>query len=329
MDQDIHSDESLVFEFETAVAAGKYVFRVQQVGEKGESDTGRYSVLPAYSSMAYDTTYLEYGSLGEFGLVFQFQKTEGVSNYLLLLNDDVVLETLEVETIVERSGDIAIEFNDREFAILTPLVPDEQVLYRLSITSSPTWSNKNGDSDVRADVYKWLGDYDSTYLSTPVLTMDLTNRQDGADLTFIFGTALRYGYQYLIVINATNYGKIGFWEGEMVAGAEEKGWKIFCDCDEADSYPSMKAQFATVGDLGPEPTVVPTEETASAEATATPEVTKETEETAAQATEAQPTEAQTEETEKPGTKSGCGSIVISGFAVLALMCGAVISKKRK
>ena len=217
------------------------------------------------------------------------------------------------------TGD-AIDITGKELGIKTMLIPENCVLKYLIINSCSTWENTNNDSDACAEAYIWKGDYDSTYAGKPVASAELYAHSDNADCYFNFGNSLRYGYEYLIVITATNAGRIGYWPSGKIP--EDSGWEVYLDGEYDDvSVPSITYVLEEVGEL-PDFTAVPTDEaTATPEITETPETPEATEEAEVTADVNTP-EAQAED------KSGCGSI-ITGCTSLVLFAGAVAVLLRK
>ena len=319
--------------------AGQYLFKVSQVTGMGDWDSlpAHYSVLPV-SELKYSDNYMLFGEKGKFGFFMDFETTDGVKDYFLVLDGQSADMKIKPEkVIIAREGDTPHEIV--EYGILTPEIPDGQVLYSIALSDSPTWNNANGDSDATFIVYKWKGDYDATVEGKPVTVVELTNHADNSNLTARFDTALRYGYRYLIVVEQSNSGKIGYWQG---VENRPDGWEFFELGSEVEYNPALKAAYAEVGDLGPEPTEEPTKEP-----TATPEVTE------------APTKAPTEEpvvtdapkptdkaedntaapaTEDSGTKEKTGGnnalpIIITAICAAVVIASVVViilvSKKKK
>ena len=236
----------------------------------------------------------------------------------------VVTEELEEFVVNKSLGSNAIQINNNELAIKTIEIPENYVMREFTLTSCPTWSNTNGDSDVMAEVYIWKGDYDSTYVGKPVATVEVLDHIDNSPCKFKFNNELRYGHEYLIVITTINDGAFGYWEGESDL---PEGWVVYMDGEESESVPPMSYALAEVGDLGPEPTEEPTEEpTDTPEITEAPEATATAEVTAAPADET--AEATAGTSDDDGGKSGCGSF-IGGSSLIIVALAAFVAIKRK
>ena len=242
------------FTFDSAQPAGQYIFRITQLSGKDE-DEGRvpYSVLPI-SEMKYSDNKIEFDSRGPFAFFIDCEITEGVDDYFLKLEgkaDDIDVQP--ERDIYKREG--AVPHPIFEFGIVTPVVPDGQVLYSVALTEAPTWTNKNGDSDIAYEVYKWTGDYEDSFGGKVIASGEILDHADNSNLTIKFGTALRYGYSYLIVITRSNAGAIGYYQGNYTSD----DWLFYEYGIQLEFCPAMKAAYALVGDLGPEATEEPTE----------------------------------------------------------------------
>jgi len=314
----------LVLSFDSAVPAGQYLFLVKPLSPRGSTEVGHYVVL-GNSINIYTNLYLEYSNVGEFALDFYFEKTEGSTYLKLLEGADQKYAVDPAFVVAPRNGDNPQRIEDEiEFAILTPEIPDGKVLAKFIIANAPTWSNTNGDSDLVYEVYKWKGDYDTTYLSKPIYQGEILNHKDNSDMTLTFGTACRYGNRYLIVLIKSNDGTIGFWGGSEA----KEGWEFFMGGEEAAVTISSKAAYGTVGDLGPEPTEEPTA-TPTEKPTDTPEPTEAPATDVPAATDAPKATEEAAATDAPSEKkSGCGGI-ISGFAVVAILGTVVVLRKKE
>lgn len=333
-DQDIKEPE---FTFESPLPKGQYLLKITQLtAGDASSFPSHYAVLPQ-TDLLYGDGRLLFENVS-FCFWGNFVKTDGVTEYFLNLEgNDTQIDIQPAKTLIKRSGDVPHEII--EYGILTPVIPDGQVLYSICLLNSPTWNNTNGDSDVEVAVYKWKGDYDSTFEGRELFTTELLDHADNSNLVVEFGTTMRYGSRYLIVLTQSNSGKIGYWQGED--GAPD-GWEFYEGGEEVDYTPAMKIAYGLVGDLGPEPTEEPTKEPTEKPATPAPteapEPTDEPAVTDKPATEApKPTDVpatQAPATEKPAEKSGnsivpiiiiivCAVVVISSVTVI------ILSKKKK
>lgn len=318
--------------------AGKYVIRASQTGTRGTNEQfGRYVVIPSMKS-GYPETHIKFEGI-PFGVMLDFVKTEGVTEYLLPLDEisgDFTLDKEEVVSVRDCDSPYSINENHGgEYAILTPVIPEGKVLYTLKITCAPTWENKDGDSNVDVFVYKWKGDYDSSVEGTCLFETRKEGHRDNADLVIEFDAkTLRYGNdnQYLIVIQAYE-GKIGYWGVQQTM---PEGWSFFGNAgEELEVAAPLKVTYASVGDLGPEPTEAPTEVPTEAPTAAPTEEPAATDE---------PTEAPTEEskateapkaTEKAANKDSKKNsnvlpiIILAVCAVVIIACLAVVFAKKK
>ena len=317
--------------------AGQYLFRVSQVSGREEGEDGPYIVL-AISAMRYGDNRLEFGAKGPFAFYFDCEKTEGVNDYFKLLEGkENEIDIQPEKTVIAREGGAHEIF---EYGIVTPVVPDGQVLYTLTLTAAPTWTNTNGDSDVTYEVYKWTGDYDESIEGRLIDSGEILDHADNSNLTLKFGTNLRYGYSYLVLILRSNDGKIGYWEGSP---EWPEGWMFFEGGSELDISPALRVSYAISGDLGPEPTDPPTKEPTEVpvtnpptEAPATKEPTDAPAATEVPATDAPVATDAPEITEKSSSTESkkspvlpiilgiCGAIVVASVIVII-----VVSKSKK
>ena len=262
------------FTFDAPKSAGQYLFRITQLTAKDTDveNSFPYSVLPI-GELKYSENKIEFDSRGPFIFFIECEKAEGVSDYFL--NLDGKGEEIDIQpekTIFKREG--AVPHPIFEFGIVTPAVPDGQVLYSVSLTEAPTWANPNPDSDVTYEVYKWTGDYEESIDGKEIDSGEILDHKDNSNLTLKFGTKLRYGNAYLIVITRSNSGAIGYYQGGYEPSDE---WLFYEYGLQLDYCPAMKAAYAIVGDLGPEPTeepsAAPTGEPATDAPTDAPAVT--------------------------------------------------------
>ena len=243
------------FTFESPLPAGQYLFRITQISDMDDEDHKPYIVLPI-SDLKYSETKIDFDSRGPFAFYIDCEKTDGVEDYFLALEGKSVDMDIQPErSVIPRKANGGA-FPFFEFGIVTPVVPDGQVLYSLALIGAPTWVNKNGDSDVAYEVFKWTGDYEESIDGKVLASGEIFDHADNSDLTIKFGTAMRYGSQYLIVLTRSNNGAIGYYEGEP---DYPEGWEFYEVGMPVDSIPAIKVAYANVGDLGPEPTDAPTE----------------------------------------------------------------------
>ena len=255
------------FVFDTAKSAGQYLFRITQLTPKDIDDETSfpYSVLPI-GELIYSENKIEFDSRGPFIFFIECEKTEGVSDYFLNLEGKGSEIDIQPEkTIFKREG--AVPHPIFEFGIVTPVVPEGQALYSISLTEAPTWANPNPDSDVTYEVFKWTGDYEESIAGKAIDSGELLDHKDNSNLTLKFGSKLRYGNAYLIVITRSNSGAIGYYQGGYEPSDE---WLFYEYGLQLDYCPAMKASYALVGDLGPEPTDEPTAAPTDAPATDAP-----------------------------------------------------------
>ena len=88
--KEVHFDGDVVnyiLELDKPLAAGQYVFKISQLSSKGSNpEAGHYVVLPD-CPMVYMNRHLVFGGTvaTEFAFALQFEKTEGVTDYILPL----------------------------------------------------------------------------------------------------------------------------------------------------------------------------------------------------------------------------------------------------
>ena len=338
-DRNLDGDHPVELQISEPLPAGTYLFNITQLSGRGEWTEGvaHYSVLPL-CDLKYSEAYLTYGARGKFAFYVDFEKKDGVEDYFLKLSGDgPELDIQREKTLIARNGDTPHEI--MEYAIVTPVIPDGQVLYSVTLSNAPTWSNTNGDSDVEVTVYKWKNDYDDSVEGTVVFETEILDHTDNSNLTVKFNAALRYGNRYLIVFTRSNDGRIGYWQG---VDTRPDGWEFYDQGSEVEFNPSMKVTYALCGDLGPEPTEAPTaeptEKPTAEPATEAPVVTEAPKPTDAPKTTdkpAEPTQAPAgDDTDNKEQKkdnkvlpvvllAACGLIIVG--SVLAI----VLSKKKK
>lgn len=242
------------FTFEQPLPAGQYVFRITQLSGVDEEGNKPYTVLPM-GDQKFAETKIEFDTRGAFVFYVDFENTDGVTDYFVnLAGKDSDVDVQPEKTVIPRKANGAA-YPLFEYGLVTPVIPDGQVLYSISLINAPTWVNKNGDSDVAFEVYKWTGDYEESTAGKILAEGEVFDHADNSDLTLKFGTAMRYGNRYLIVILRSNDGAIGYYEGE---GGSADEWEFYEYGNELDYAPGLKVAYANVGDLGPEPTDAPT-----------------------------------------------------------------------
>jgi hypothetical protein len=322
------------FTFESPLPAGQYLFRITQISDMDDEDHKPYIVLPI-SDLKYSETKIDFDSRGPFAFYIDCEKADGVEDYFLALEGKSVDIDIQPErSVIPRKANGGA-FPFFEFGIVTPVVPDGQVLYSLALIGAPTWVNKNGDSDVSYEVFKWTGDYEESIDGKVLASGEIFDHADNSDLTIKFGTAMRYGNQYLIVLTRSNNGAIGYYEGEP---DYPEGWEFYEVGMPVDSIPAIKVAYANVGDLGPEPTDAPTEAPTEAPPatdapTDAPAVTDALAKTDAPApTKDNGSNDNTGDKDNKGNKNKALPFIIIGASVLVI-AGAVIaivaSKKKK
>ncbi|MCR5694765.1 MAG: hypothetical protein K6G89_07340 [Clostridia bacterium] len=262
-DRNIDGDTlNVEFRFGKALPAGQYIFRIAQITPYAETlnpnAPGPYTALPS-GKAAYGPSFVKFGStknvLGsEFIFGVFYDGSVAASEFFKAIETSTpsyFIEDLETTIISRVDGgyDPHQIGKDEEFAILTEQVPAGKVIKEFTFKNSPTWSNKNHDSDAGVDVYVWKGDYETTLASSPIFSDELLDHTDNHDMKFDFGAKLKAGRRYLIVITRINDGAIGFWQGTEDS-IERDGWEFFVDGDEAELYPACT--FRTAEYTGPE-----------------------------------------------------------------------------
>ena len=326
--KDIYFDgdvKNLHIPFDTPAPAGQYLFRVTQLTGIGDEDQRPYSVLPI-SDLKFSASKLEFDARGPFVFYVDCEKKEGLTDYFLNLEGkESEIEILPEKTVIPRNNIGVHPIFD--YGIVTPEVPAGQVLYSFALIESPTWMNTNGDSDVIYEVYKWTGDYEESYKARPIASGEILNHADNSNLTLTFGTALRYGHRYLIVITRSNEGAIGYYEGVMPV---PDGWEFYEYGEQVFDYcAAIKVAYANVGDLGPEATDEPPAEQPTEAPVENPtEPPAENPTQPGQDPVAEPTDPPVA-TQAPKDKKGCGGVVGGSLALVSLaLCAAVVLRKK-
>lgn len=323
--------EYCIFKPESPLPAGKYVIRFSQIGDKGPSATNsRYIVLPSVTS-EYPPTVIDFDGT-PFGFMVDFEKKDGVTDYFLPISDGATNISIEKEqTVATRGGGGAfcfIQNHGGEYAVLTPVIPEGKSLYSINFIGSPTWMPKE-NSNVDIYVYKWKGDYDESVEGKCLFEDRIEGHQDNSDLIIKFEpTTLRYGVgtdnRYLIVIQACE-DQIGYWSSDEFP----TDWAFFGNAgEELEIAPALKCTYASVGDLGPEPTEAPTEvptEKPTAAPTEEPVVTE-----APKATDApKATEKADDKAKTDDSSNVLPIIIIAACALVVIACVVVVIAKKK
>lgn len=214
--------------------AGQYVFSVRQLtGRFG--DAAPYLVLPE-ADPVYPSNYVRFGGCGD--------KTPAL--YIDFL-DDGGSECLS--PLIGYAGEpIAIIENDSlssphlisggdEFAMLSPVIPENTILRRFIFSSAPTWGNNGPGSELSFSVYEWKEDYASSVSGEVLYSGIVTDHKDNEKLTLDLGTALRGGKRYLIVTRSEGTEKIGFWQGDVRLDGDAP-WIFFENGVESDLTPT-------------------------------------------------------------------------------------------
>ncbi|MBP1587156.1 MAG: hypothetical protein ILO53_01980 [Clostridia bacterium] len=231
--------------------AGQYIFSVSQTsGVRGEARP--YAVIPNATS-AYPDHYLRFGGTGDAPVCIYIDFLEDASadgNYLLPLKGSKggLIVSDEPIPIIEHGGhDPHAISDDEEFAMLSPLIPEDKILQKFIFLSAPTWSNVGPGSNLGYTVYEWTGNYKSS-LEGPVLASGtVVNHKDNDQLTLNLGISLTGGKQYLIVTKSVGTFAIGFWQGTDRLDSDAP-WAFYENGRKSKLLPSCAYVLASIVD---------------------------------------------------------------------------------
>ena len=217
---------NIVFDFGKVMPAGDYSMRLTLT-----SGEGTYFVPPS-AAAKYKTTEVMYTDF-VFNCKIYFEKrSEG--SYFKKFDIDGLLDLQEYELTTGTRDNNAVELGDTEFGVKFR-VPDGKKLYSLTIPCCPTWGNKEGGSDITAELYEWKGDYGTSTKGKALVTAEKHDHVDGDNVLLLFDRQLPAG-EYLAVFTSTGDKRIGFYGG----GALTEGVEMFRDGWETDYTPLFK-----------------------------------------------------------------------------------------
>lgn len=216
---------NLTFDFGKVLPAGEYSMRLTLT-----SDEGTYFVPPS-ASAKYKTTEIMYTDF-VFNCTIYFVKSEG--SYFKKFNIEGLLDLEEYELTTGTRDNNAMELGSSEFAVKFP-VPEGKKLYSLTIPCCPTWGNKEGGSDIMAEIYPWNGDYDKSVSDTVLTSKEVYDHVDGDNVLFVFDDQLPSG-EYIAVFTSIGDMRIGFYGG----GTLTEGVEVFRDGWDTDYTPLFK-----------------------------------------------------------------------------------------
>ena len=215
-----------------------------------------------------------------------------------------------------------MQFNGHLSVAVEFTVPEGQSFKAFVLTEAPTW-NAQENSTLDAVIYAWNEDYDTTIEGIELGTFREEQHRDNSNITMDFGVLLPPG-KYVIVMTA-NDDPIGAWGGNM----DEINFDalFYFDDMESDTWFPYSAIILVEGteqaiEL---PTAAPTAEPTEKPTEKPTEVPTEVPtEAPTEAPTDVPTEAPTEEPKN----NGCGGLVLSGLAVIAVAAAAFVLRKK-
>ena len=180
-------------------------------------------------------------------------------------------------------------------------VPEGYALAEVIGVKSPTWENKEGGSDAKAELYAWTGDYDDTLDGDVLAAAEVKDHADNSNAVFTFDKQYAAG-TYLVLFTATGEHNFGFWADSEIEGDAA----VFQNDAEVDWYPRINMKI--VLDEGQGVSIpVPDDQTGEQQGDQPGDITP----------------------QEPNTGTGdTSSVVFVVIAVLALCATVVLKKKR-
>ena len=218
--------DHITFDFGKVMPAGEYSMRLTLTS--GE-DT--YFVPPS-ASAKYKTTEIMYTDFVFNCKIYFVKKAEG--SYFKKFDIDGLLDLQEYELTTGPRDNNAMELADTEFGVKFA-VPEGKKLYSLTIPCCPTWGNKDGGSDILAELYPWKGDYDKSQAEKVLVSKAVYDHVDGDNVLFLFDEQLPAG-EYLAVFTSIGDMRIGFYGG----GKLTEGVEVFRDGWDTEYTPLFK-----------------------------------------------------------------------------------------
>lgn len=211
-------------DFGKKIAAGEYTMEL--------SVPEGYYAFFAYGNGQLPDSYFEY----ERGhAMFGLYTTDNGKGFVDL---GVVLAEKTVSVYEETQGGDPFTLQNGEVAIVVT-VPAGYKLSQVIGSNSPTWSNTEGGSDAKAEVYKWAGSYEDTVAGAVLASAEIKDHKDNSDAVFALNKELPSG-DYLVVFTATGDKNIGFWTSSAVTGEH----KVFVQGTESTTcYPKVKMKL--------------------------------------------------------------------------------------
>ncbi|MCR5056485.1 MAG: hypothetical protein K6B54_06195 [Clostridia bacterium] len=312
--QDSDNGYGAIFPMEKTLPAGKYVLYVKQITKK-TSDAKPYIVLPTGTASKTDDCITFGGTAASGPLCFfvDFIKDANVIDYFLPLSgtSGTTIVTDDPVTVFSPPTTDAQRLDDGDtFAILTDQIPDGKILFSITFSSMPTWSNNGPGSSVSYEVYKWNTSYVYTTSREPVFTGEVLDHKDNAPLELNFGYSLAGGTRYLIVMRKSGNMAIGFWVGAGEIAVPK--WRVYKNGRSIDNepLPGFSYTTATIEEYD-FPDETPTSEPANTPDTSSPSQSTSDEETA-----------------KPANK-GCSGTVAWPVLVITALPFLFLTKTKK
>ena len=213
---------NLTFDFGKVLPAGAYSLRLTL------TSGGDTYFVPPSAAAKYATTQVMYTDF-VFNFTIYFVKSEG--EYFKKFEIEGLLDLKEVELTTGARDNNPVELGEAEISMKFT-VPEGMKLYSITIPSCPTWGNREGGSDARADIYAWKGDYDKTIAEKELAFGEVHDHTDGDNAIFMFENQLPAG-EYLAVFYSIGEMRFGFYGG----GTLTEGVQFFRDGWDTDFSP--------------------------------------------------------------------------------------------
>jgi hypothetical protein len=218
--------DRIMFDLGKVMPAGEYSVRFTL------TSGGDTYFVPPSASAKYKSTEIMYTDFVFNMKIYFVKKADG--NYFNKFNIDGLLDLQEYELTTGPRDNNAMELGDTEFGVKFA-VPEGKKLYSLTIPCCPTWGNKEGGSDIMAEIYPWKGDYDKSQAEEVLVSKEVYDHVDGDNVLFLFDKQLPAG-EYLAVFTSIGDMRIGFYGG----GKLTEGVEVFKDGWETEYTPLFK-----------------------------------------------------------------------------------------
>ncbi|MBR5060193.1 MAG: hypothetical protein IKX06_05405 [Clostridia bacterium] len=276
---------NLEFDIGKALPAGKYTFEFTLSG-------GSYALFASGKGPLPESYIVNENGHAMFGL----WTTDSGTGFVEISDEKVV------SIYSGATGDVTphdLLEGGRIGVIVT--VPKGYALAEAIGVLSPTWENKEGGSDAKAELFKWTGDYDESVAGDVLASGEVKGHEDNTNAVFVFDKQYTEG-TYLLVFTATGAHKLGFWADSQIDGEAE----VFQNDAEVDWYP--RVQIKVVLDEGQGVSV--------------------------QVPDDQPGEQQGDQPgdttpQEPNTGTGDSSVVVFAVTAVLALCATVVLKKKR